>query len=237
MKKNRPTWWALLVLGLAGAAGLAATSGTYVEAADHLDPPARTNPMATPPGTDRTADIADVFAWSDPDTDRMTVIMSFGGPNPIAADQAVVCDEDVLYEIHIDTDADADFMDDDTISVRLGDDDLGNCFYRIEGVPGTATGEVIVGPVGFQTDFEEVNTMVALFDDAFFFDLEGFRAVTTMGTLFNDATPATGDLLFVNDRDFFADKNTPAIVIEFPTLAVSSGDVVRVWGSTRRITP
>jgi hypothetical protein len=232
MKKNRPTWWALLVLGLAGAAGLASTSGTYVEAADHLDPPARTNPAATPPGTDRTADIADVYAWAD--AGRTTVIMSFGGPNAPAADQGVVCDEDVLYQIHIDTDTmPTEFADDFTIDVRLGEDDLGNCFYRIEGVPGTATGDVIVGPVGFQTDFEEVNAMVGLFDDAFFFDLEGFQAVTTMGSLDDGA----GNPLFVNDRDFFAGQNTPAIVIEFPTAPVSSGDVVRVWGSTGRITP
>jgi hypothetical protein len=235
MKKNRPTWWALLVLGLAGAAGLAATSGTYVEAADHLDPPARTNPMATPPGTDRTADIADVYAWAE--DGRTTVIMSFGGPNAPAADQGVVCDEDVLYQIHIDTDTDADFADNHTITVRLGEDDLGNCFYRVDGVPSTATGEVIVGPVGFQADFEEVNAIVGLFDDAFFFDLTGFRAATTMGTLFDDSTADPDDLLFVNDRDFFAGQNTPAIVIEFPTASVSSGDVVRVWGSTGRITP
>lgn len=233
MKKNRPTWWALLVLGLAGAAGLASTSGTYVEAADHLDPPLRTNPADPPAGAgtaaDREADIADVFAWHTGSgaTGTITTVLSFGGPNPPAADQAVPCDPDVVYQIHISSDA--DFEDEHTIEARFGTDDLDNCFVRVTGAPGMMASEEIVVPVEYDASLNVPSGVVrvhaGLHDDAFFFDLEGFRT-----------TVMTGTLSFVNDRDFFAGQNTPAIVVEFPLLAVSpANERFRVWASTNRI--
>lgn len=233
MKKNRPTWWALLVLGLAGAAGLAATSGTYVEAADHLDPPLRTNPADPPAGAgataDRAADIADVYAWhtGSGTTGTVTTIMSFGGPNMPVADQAVPCDPDVVYEIHLSNDADAE--DEFTIEARFAEDDVGNCFVRVTGAPGMPSDAELVVPVEYDGSLTvptgTIRAHAGLHDDAFFFDLQGFRN-----------TVSTGTLDFVADRDFFAGQNTPAIVVEFPLIAVSpANERFRVWGSTSRI--
>src|SRR5687768_11023220 len=123
----RPKLWALLVLGLGGVAAFVSTQSAHVEAADHLDPPARTNPANDPPGTDRAADIADVYAWhrGTGATASLVMAMSFNGPNAPIADQAVSCDRDVLYTIHVDNTGEgvAEFE----IEARFGHDADGNC--------------------------------------------------------------------------------------------------------------
>lgn len=229
MSKNRPTLWALLVVGLAGTAGLAITSGTYVEAADHLDPPLRTNPGGTPPGTERNADIADIFAWhtGSGTTGTVTTVLSFSGPNPASATQALACDPGVVYFIHLSNDADMD--DEFTIEGRFGLDDLGNCFVRITGAPGMAAGDELVVPAEYNGTLTVptgvVRAHAGLHDDAFFFDLQGFRD-----------TVSSGNLSFTNDRDFFALQNTSAIVVEFPLLAIApTNERFRIWASTNRI--
>jgi hypothetical protein len=242
MTRHRPTLWALLVLTLAGAAGLAATSGHHVEAADHLDPPARTNPDMG--GTDRNADIADVYAWHTGTgaAGRVTLVMSFSGPNAPSADQEMPCDRDVLYTIHLDTD-DTDGFENatthDTITVRFGADDLGNCFARVAGVPGMPAegmpGSQMVVPVEVPTTRGDIDVYAGLRDDAFFFDLQGFRE--TVAALDDDPQPVPPDGIFMTaDRDFFEGMNTPAIVIEFPLLAISPGnEPFRIWATTGRI--
>ena len=62
--------------------GAALMPGLGLVAADHLDPPSRTDPSvdSTP---DRAADIADLFAWHD--ADNVYFIMTFAGPQ--ATDQ------------------------------------------------------------------------------------------------------------------------------------------------------
>lgn len=232
MKKNRPTWWALLVLGLAGAAGLASTSGTYVEAADHLDPPSRVSPDTTMGGTatpDREADIADVFAWHTGSgaTGTVTTVLTFAGPNDPVADQAVPCDSDVVYNILVSNDA--DFDAEFTIDARLAADDVGNCFLRVTGAPGMTAGQELVVPVEYNgrvtVPSGVVRAHAGLHDDHFYFDLIGFRETFAMSTL-----------RFENDRDFFATKNTSAIVVEFPLLVVSpANERLRVWATTSRI--
>lgn len=251
MTGNRPKLWALLVLVLGGAGAFASTPSAHVEAADHLDPPLRTNPMGTPPGMEREADIADVYAWHD--SDSVTLIMSFDGPN--APDFAMPCPRDVLYQLHIDNDgdgADPDSFDDEfTIDTRFGADDDGNCMVSVSGIPGLPTGVSVQGLVGHTMTRgagagPTISVFAGLRDDAFFFDLQGFRTVTGGGGLImrdgagNPVLDGAGNpvLNFVNDRDFFAGLNTPAIVVEFPLLTVSpTNQVFRVWASSARITP
>jgi hypothetical protein len=177
--------------------------------------------MATPPGTDRAADIADLYAWHDSTAMTATVVLTFAGPNDPASDQAITCDRDVLYTIHLDTDADGDPEFD--VNARFGEDDVGNCFVRVEDLPG-AGGATIEGPV--ERVMQEGGTMVfaGLRDDPFFFDLVGFQN-----------TLDTGTLDFVVDRDFFAMKNSSALVLELPLESVSpTGDAFRVWATTSR---
>jgi hypothetical protein len=234
MTGNRPKLWALLVLVLGGAGAFASTQGNHVEAADHLDPPHRVNPADPPAGAgaaaDRAADIADVYAWTT-DDDHLVLIMSFDGPNAPDALDGVPCDRDVLYEIHIDNNIQP-FMgtgaeDEFTIQARFGEDDVGNCMVQFSGVPGITAGTTLEGAVEHTLTRGDVQAFAGLRDDAFFFDLQGFRT-----------TVSTGTLSFVNDRDFFAGQNTPAIVLEFPLIAVSPTDeTIRVWGSTSRHAP
>ena len=63
-----------------------------------------------------------------------------------------------------------------------------------------------------------------LFDDPFFFDLQGFRETTSTGTL-----------SFDNTRDFFAGQNVSAVVIEIPTSRIANGtNPVDIWATTAR---
>ncbi|MGE0785525.1 MAG: DUF4331 family protein [Sandaracinaceae bacterium] len=219
MKRSLTTYAVTGALGMA-AIGAAAWGLVTANAADHLDPPGRTNPMATPPGTDRAADIADVYAWHA--GTNLTLVMTFAGPNDPAADQGITCDRDALYTFHIDNDRDQ--TSDFDIDVRFGEDDVGNCFVQVENAPG-AMGAIIQGPVERELTGGQVSVFAGLREDPFFFDLEGFQD-----------TLMTGTLGFRNDVDFFAGKNSSAIVIELPLSAVSPANAAfDVWGTTSRI--
>lgn len=227
-RRSSKTWIWIGALGLVAlGAGIAATARLHVQAADHLDPPARTSPdiamggSATP---DRAADIADVYAWhrGTGATASVVTIMSFSGPNPAAAGQEMPCDRDVLYTIHISNDADLE--PEFNIQTRFAEDDVGNCFMRIEGIPGTTA--PMIGRVEHVMQSGSNMAFAGLRDDAFFFDLVGFRETRAMGTL-----------RFMSTRDFFAGQNTPAIAVEFPLSAVSTaGGDFRVWATTGRRT-
>jgi hypothetical protein len=221
MKWTRPISYA--VYGLVGSAALGAAAWMLVtaNAADHLDPPGRTDPMATPPGTDRAADIADHYAWHDAAAGTVTLVLTFAGPSDPSATQAITCDRDVLYTFHIDNDRDQ--ASDFDILARFGEDDQGNCFIRVEDAPG-AGGADIEGPVELELRRGMVSVFAGLRDDPFFFDLQGFRT-----------TLMTGTLSFVNDRDSFARKNSSAIVIELPLTAVSPTNAAfDTWVTTSR---
>ncbi len=229
MNYKRQAAWTLSTLGVAAGLAFVATQQTTVEAADHLDPPARTNPDAMPtPGLERNGDIADVYAWYRGEGVARTAVLalSFGGPNAAVAGQDVNCDTGAVYQIHIDNNGDTmgGVEPTATIEMRLGEDDRGNCFYRISGIPGAGT-DPIVGAVGYTRQVGTTYTHVGLRADAFFFDLQGFRETLAMGTL-----------RFVDDRDFFALKNTPVMVIEVPLASISPADApYRVWATTSRI--
>lgn len=224
MTSHRPKIWSLAVLALGGLSAFAATQIAHVEAADHLDPPARTN---TPPaGADRAADIADVYAWhqgTGADA-RLVVAMSFSGPNAPVAGQAVSCDRDVLYTIHVDNDGDG--VGNHNIEARFGRDSDMNCLVQFSNIPGV-TGTVVAATEHTLTR-GPVRVFAGLRDDAFFFDLQGFRETLDMA-----------QLRFDNTRDFFAGQNTSVIVVEMPVSAAVATPVapIRVWGTTQRHAP
>mgnify|MGYP006164518407 FL=1 len=68
-----------------------------------------------------------------------------------------------------------------------------------------------------------VRVRAGLFDDPFFFDLQGFRDTTRTGTL-----------MFNNRRDFFAGQNLTAVVIEVPKNRIDKGALVDIWAATSR---
>jgi hypothetical protein len=190
-------------------------AGRQVDAADHLDPPARTDPAVdlTP---DKAADITDVYAWH---TDTSLIIaMNFAGPQ--ATNLPGAYDRDVLYTINISNDA-TPTTSEFPIEIRFGQDGT-STGVQIKGVPGT-TGP-IVGPVETDLQKDGVLAHAGLLDDPFFFDLQGFRA-----------TKSTGKLSFDNTRNFFAGQNLTSVVLQIPRAAVENGaNPIRIWATSAR---
>lgn len=204
-----------VMMALAGGAFYVTGSG--LTAADHLDPPGRTNPSndTTP---DKAADIADVFAWHTA-TD-INLVLTFAGPQ--ATNLPATYDPNVLYTINV-SNAAPRTTPNFPILVRFGPGSGVNNFgVQVSGVPGV-TG-TIEGPVETDLAKDGVRVRAGLFDDPFFFDLQGFRD-----------TVATGRLSFNNQRDFFAGQNLTAIVISIPRDRIENGtNLVDVWATTAR---
>lgn len=202
--------------GLCIAAAVAAIQpGLGLFAADHLDPPARTNPDvdSTP---DRAADIADVYTWHN---DTSTVIaVTFAGP--AADDKAATYDRDVLYSVNISNEAPLDTTE-IPIRVRFGTDEAGKFGVKVDGLPGVEGS--LIGPVEKDLEKDGVKFRAGLFDDPFFFDLQGFKETVSTGTLKFDKT-----------RNFFAGQNDTAFVIEIPKSRLDKGVPLGIWASTAR---
>ena len=203
---------------LAVAAGAALLiPGAADRAADHLDPPHRTDPAfdSTP---DAPADIADVYAWYAGDDLRLA--LTFAGPS--VGSQPAVYDRDVLYKILVST-APPDNTPEVTIKVRFAPGAGPNEFgVRYEGIPGV-TG-TIEGPVETILQKDGVKTFAGLLDDPFYFDLVGFRE-----------TRSTGSIRFNNQRSFFTGQNDTAFVIEVPKNRFAGGTgKLSVWSTASR---
>ncbi|RVQ65132.1 DUF4331 domain-containing protein [Croceicoccus ponticola] len=211
-------------LTIAGGGGLALAAGTAMLvpglagfAADHLDPPVRTDPSvdSTP---DRAADIADLYAWH---TDSSVILaLTFAGPQ--ATDRPATYDRDVLYTINL-SNAAPRTTPDIPIRVRFAPGNVeGSYGVQIEGLPGVSG--ALTGAVETDILKDGVKAHAGLFDDPFFFDLQGFKD-----------TAATGTLSFKSTRDFFAGQNLTGVVIEIPRNRIANGDnPVDVWATTAR---
>ena len=196
---------------------VALLSGSYIGgAADHLDPPTRTDPAVdmTP---DTAADIADLYAFHT--ATHVIVAIDFGGPSVDSL--PAFYDRDVLYKINISNAGDrtdAEFP----IEIRFGQNGSVNG-VQIKNVPGAADA-VIEGPVETNITSGPVTVRAGLFDDPFFFDVQGFRE-----------TRATGTLSIRNDRNFFAGKNITGVVIQMPRSALENGThPIDFWTTTAR---
>ena len=202
---------------LALAGGVFYVSGAGLVAADHLDPPGRTNP-ANDTTPDKAADIADVFAWHTA-TD-VNLVLTFAGPQ--ATNLPATYDPNVLYTINV-SNAAPRTTPNIPIEVRFGQGSGSNTFgVQVKGLPGV-TG-AIEGAVETDLAKDGVRVRAGLFDDPFFFDLQGFRD-----------TLSTGTLSFNNQRDFFAGQNLTAIVISIPRDRIENGsNLVDVWATTAR---
>jgi hypothetical protein len=191
--------------------------GATNRAADHLDPPSRTD-LAVDPTPDLPADIADIFAWYSGDT--VKIVLTFGGPNP--PNLPASFDRDVLYKINVSTALPADTAD-SVIKVRFGRGQrAGEWGVRFEGIPGV--NGAIEGPVETTLVKDGVRARAGLFDEPFFFDLLGFRESRAMGTI-----------RFNNKRNFFDAQNDTAIVLEIPKDRFASATTpLGFWATTSR---
>lgn len=184
-------------------------------AADHLDPPTRTDPdLDTLP--DFAADIADVYAWHT--ASQVIIAVTFAGPQ---VGKAASYDRDVLYKVNI-SNAGARSDPEFVIRIRFGQNGTANG-VQFENVPG-ATAAIVSGPVEANLTSGPVMLRAGLFEDPFIFDLLGFRA-----------TRSTGTLQMRNDRDFFMGKDDTAIVIQMPRSALENGThPLDIWATSAR---
>lgn len=203
--------------GLLGAAVLAlSTSDRRAVAADHLDPPTRTDP-AVDTTADRAADIADVYVWHT--ADNLVIALTFAGP--AASGQAGSYDRDVLYTINL---SNAGFPTDAEVQIRFrfGRDASGNAGVEINGLPDG--GPALVGPVEQTLTRNGILARAGVYDDPFFFDLQGFKE-----------TGATGTLSFVSTRSFFSGANDTALVLQIPRSRIETGNELNIWATSARI--
>ena len=203
-----------------------------VDAADHRDGMATTD--------DPLADLADLYAWHTEDG-TIVVVVTFNGLQE-AGTEAEYSSE-VLYTINIDNTgtqankatmmaADNDNVADHQIHVRFGQNGLGEWGVQVENLPG-ADG-TFNGPV--ETELPgggATRAYAGVFEDPFFFDLEGFNM--TRDNLLDDADPA--DVAFVSKRDFFAGTNVNAIVLEMDAVEAVAGNAdnwIQIWATAGR---
>lgn len=212
--------WLAAALGVAGLGALLMPQST-VQAADHGDP------FGGDPTVNPGADIADFYAWHD--GTNVKFIITYAGLAAAGGDP--VYRNDVSYKIHINTNAgrfggeEGDQTDEFTIDVRFGqrpsDDAWG---MQVSGIPGVAT--PIVGEVGGTLSEGGAMVHAGLHDDPFFFDLAGFLATATTGTL--SFSSLTDDA----PVDFAEGLNAMGIVVEFPISALGGATSFDAWAST-----
>ena len=171
---------------------------------------------------DPQADINDVYAFQNPNNAANSVLILTVNP---AAGSGLNANTrfgtDVDYDIRIDNTGDS-VAD---ITYRTNFSDIGGAgvqSYTLSRIDAAGTtvvgaGSVGAGPTPFATG--NVGQVTAdVFDDPFFFDLNGF----------NDGLNFTGD-------DFFAGLNTNAIVFEVENAAINGADSnISVQGVTSR---
>lgn len=203
--------------GLLSAAALTLSATDWrASAADHFDSPPRTDPLVSP-RPDLAADIADIYVWRQ--NDNLVLAYTFAGPQPL--DRPPTYDRDVLYTVNI---SNAGFPTDPEIQIRFrfGRDAAGNVGVEVTGLPDG--GGPLVGPVEQTLSRGGILTRAGLYDDPFFFDLQGFRE-----------TRSTGTLSFRSDRSFFTGQNDTAMVLQIPLSQVRNGDNrLDVWVTSAR---
>ncbi|TWU08006.1 DUF4331 family protein [Stieleria varia] len=179
------------------------TNGHVLFAADHLDSPSVT--------ADGSLDINDVYAFQSPANPANTVLIVTVNPGA-GMISGTAFNSRSVYEINVDNtgDAIADVRYDIYFTrVRNGSQTIR--VYRENGalIASGSTGQTISVTGGGQVTAN-------LFEDPFFFDLNGF----------NNGFAFTGD-------DFFAGLNVSAIVLEVPSTDLNGASTnVGVWART-----
>lgn len=176
------------------AAATSAFLATPILAADHLDAP---NVQGN-----GQVDINDLYAFQSPANPNNTVLIQTINPGAGIISGSTF-GTDVSYEFLVDTNGDA--VGDITYAATFGVAANGAQTYNVTR-NGVAYATGTTGVTASTTSGGQVRADV--FDDPFFFDLNGF----------NDGLNFTGD-------DFFAGLNVNAIVLEVPTSELNSDNV------------
>jgi hypothetical protein len=189
--------------------------------ADHLDAPG----LMSPDGNAKT-DITDIYAFQKPgDPDKSILVMNV---NPLAPTLANSFENNGLYLLKIDTDADA--LAEIAFRIKFSPVVNGQQWATVRHVVGDEAdldedgddGKVIIknAPVSFGSEALVTRNgrykfFAGLRSDPFFFDLVGF--------LHN---------FHFTGSDFFIDKNVFGIVLEVPNEALGDNPKIGVWGRT-----
>ena len=195
---------ALGTVALVSAGGIGAVG---VNAADHLDAPSV--------AADGRTDINDVYAFQSPsDANKTVLVMTV---NPVAGVlSGTTFHPKATYRINIDDNGDA--VEDTTLDFTFQKVDADGSQEVALKVRGAMNGKKTTkgkGSVGDEIAIESGGRFTAgLYDDPFFFDLEGFRN----GFQFTGA-------------NFFKGLNVSAIVAEVPSSLLGT-DGVGVWATT-----
>jgi hypothetical protein len=225
-----------VVLGGAMFFGLGGGSSP-VRAADHGDAPNVSS--------DQGADIADVYAFLDPnDNDLVTLAMTFRGfISPAEAVNFTNFDPNVLYRFEIENTGDAkpDLFIDVTFSPRTAADKPQIATIKLPGgkkntftAPTTVSNESATPPDSVVTSTHgHFSFFAGEVDDPFFFDIPAFsRFIASVQAGSPDAS------VFSRGRDSFAGYNVLSIVLSVPKslLAGKKNNVIGVDGVTMRKT-
>ena len=208
------------LLGVALPSALALSALVFaghrmIVAADHLDPPTATDP-AVDPTPYKAADIADIYAFHD--ANNLVIILTFAGPQSTTL--PATYDPNVLYKINV-SNAGSRTDTEIPIEIRFGFDGA-NPGVEIRNLPGIGP---IQGPVQAHLQADGYVVRAGLFDEPFFFDLQGFRDTRSSGTL-----------MFNKDRNFFANQNITAVVLQIPRSRIENGNnPIDIWAETGRI--
>ncbi len=212
-----------------------------IKAADHGDAPASSN--------DRSCDIADVYAFLDPN-DNTKVILAMTVQGFIVPSEAVnfgIFDPNVGYLIDLETTGDArtDHQIEITFTEKINSAAtpqtayIGSSFFPTFSAPTTPATLNPTGPDPVITT--DPNTGISFYagltDDPFFFDIPAFsRFVASV----NAGTPNAS--VFNRGRDSFAGYNTLAIALSIPVSYLQgripiNGNTIGVVGRTGRRNP
>jgi hypothetical protein len=188
--------------------------------ADHLDAPG----LMSPNGNAKT-DITDIYAFQKPGDDDKTILIL--NVNPLAPTLATEFESNGLYELKIDTDADALAEIAFRIQFTPVDDD-GEQWATVRRAEGNDadvdvnSGKVIIerAPVSFGSEARITESGPYKFfagfrSDPFFFDLIGFL-----------------QNFHFTGSDFFLDKNVFGIVLEVPNHALGDNPNIGIWART-----
>ncbi len=229
-----------------GAAALAVFFGARshsASAADHLDSATVT--------AEPTADLTDLFAWTNEDADKVNLVLNV---SPNAGEDAAF-PTSVQYVFHVASRA--AYGDEDGSETKV------ICqFYNAENIECWAGDEYVTGnpssEAGITSESGKLRVFAGLRNDPFFFELAGFNlAVSTAVAAVEgglDVDPAgcpavdeatSGVLVGMlqgqdaegngEATDFFAGHNVLSLAIQIDRDVVNSdGDLLAVWASTHR---
>lgn len=187
--------------------------------ADHLDAPGLMSPDSNP-----KTDITDIYVFQKPGDPHSSILVL--NVNPLAPTLANEFESNGLYQLKIDTDADA--LAEITFRFAFTPLTNGQQWVTVRRATGNRanadenSGDVIIAkaPVSFGsqaliTEQGPYKFFAGIRSDPFFFDLIGF--------LHN--FQFTGS-------DFFIDKNVFSMVLEMPNHALGENPKIGVWGRT-----